>query len=140
MKRKLFIVCLVIGCILLLMSIMGFKYLGDMKKTISEYDGSTNKLFKDVQDHDTYKYYDNYWKYLENHDCTILSSCYCDHVHSEEECINQFLTNGGGSVKAVDSFTYSLIKMRYLSIILAIASFVGAWIFYKKKNDKNKSK
>ena len=72
--------------------------------------------------------------------CTILSSCYCDHVHSEEECINQFLTNGGGSVKAVDSFTYSLIKMRYLSIILAIASFVGAWIFYKKKNDKNKSK
>ena len=139
MKKKLFIVCVVIGCILLLMSIMGFKYLGNMKKTISIYDGSTNESFKNVQDPDTYQYYDNYWKYLENHDCTILSSCYCDHVHSEEECINQFLTNGGGSVKAVDSFTYSLIKIRYLSIILAIASFVGAWVFHeKKKEEKNK--
>ena len=140
MKKKLFIVCVVIGCILLLMSIMGFKYLGNMKKTISIYDGSTNESFKNVQDPDTYQYYDNYWKYLENHDCMILySSCYCDHVNNEKACINQFLSNGGGSVKAVDTLTYSLIKMRYLSIILAIASFVGAWVFHeKKKEEKNK--
>ena len=141
MKRKLFIVCLVIGCIFLLLSIAGFIKLNGVKENLALYDGSTNDSFKHVQDPKTYQYYDTYWDYLENHECMPLYSyCYCDHVNNENACINQYLNEGGGTYKEGNSQTsIIIIKNRFLWIILSIASFVVAWVFYEKKENKEKA-
>ena len=133
MKKKLFLLCIIIGCVFSIVSIVGFYQLNDVKKTISVYDGS-NEVFKNVQNHDTYKTYDTYWDYLETNDCqAIRSTCYCDHVNNEKDCLNQFLNDGGGKYNDVGAFSIAIMKFRFLWIILALISFVGAWIFHEKK-------
>lgn len=133
MKKKLSLLCIIIGCVFLVVSIVGFYQLNDVKKTISGYDGS-NEIFKNVQNHDTQKTYDTYWDYLETNDCqAIRSRCYCDHVNNEKDCINQLLNDGGGKYNDVGAFSIAIMKFRFLWIVLALISFVGAWIFHEKK-------
>lgn len=138
MKKKLFILSIIVGIIFSFASLFGFLGLNSVKKEIAGYDGS-NELFAHVQDPDTQKYYDNYWDYLKNHECTIRGDCYCDFVDNEKDCLNQFLTKGGGSHSDGGEGTVFLIKYRYLSLVLAIVSFVGTWLFYEKNNNVKKS-
>lgn len=138
MKKKLFLLWIIIGCVFLIMSIIGFYQLNDVKKTISGYDGS-NEVFKNVQNPDTNKYYDTYWDYLEANDCqAIRSRCYCDHVNNEKDCLNQLLNDGGGKYNDVGAFSIAIMKFRVLWIVFALLCFAGAWIFHEK-NAKEES-
>lgn len=139
MKKKLFLLSIVVGCIFVIISIVGFYQLNDVKKTIRQYDGS-NKIFQNVQDRDTYKTYDTYWDYLETNDCeAIRTTCYCDHVNNEKDCLNQFLNDGGGTYNNVSGLETTIMKFRFLWIILAVGSFICAWIFHEKKDKESLS-
>ena len=133
MKRKFYILSIIVGIAFCLSSILGFYSLNSVEKTISGYDGS-NELYKNVYDWDTHEYYDTYWDYLAHHECNgILGTCYCDFVDNEDACLNELLTKGGGSHSDVSKGLIILIKYRYISIVLAILSFISAWLFHEKK-------
>lgn len=137
MKKKISLLFIIAGCIFTIISIIGFYTLSDIKGTISKYGGSDD-LFKNVQNHDSGKYYDTYWDYLKTNDCQgTLTTCYCDHVDNEKDSLNQFLNDGGGKYNDVSSLTVSVIKYRYIWIIVALISYICAWVFYSRKNIKN---
>lgn len=136
MKKKMYILSIILGVIFCLSSLFGFLGLYGVKNEIAGYDGS-NEVFTHIQDRYTYEYYDNYWDYLAHHECTTISTCYCEFVDNEKDCLNQLLSGTGKHVNANKGQVF-LIKYRYISLVLAIVSFVGTWLFYEKKVTPNK--
>ncbi len=135
MKRKLFILSIIVGIIFCLSSLLGFLSLNAVKKEIAGYDGS-KEIYKNVYDWNTQEYHDNYWDYLAHNECTTVSTCYCDFVDNEKDCLNQLL-NGTGKHTNANKGTVFLMRNRYILLVLTIVSFIGTWLFHEKKN-KNK--
>ena len=136
MKRKLFILSTILGIIFCFLALAGFISLNSVKKEIAGYDGS-KELYKNVYDWDTQEYVDNYWDYLANHECTTVSTCYCDFVDNEKDCLKQLLNGTGKHTNANEGEVF-LMKNRYILLVLTIVCFIGTWLFHEKKVKTNK--
>ena len=135
-KRKLFILSIIVGIIFCLSSLLGFVELSITKKEIAGYDGS-NERYKNIYDWNIQEYRDNYWDYLAHNNCTIIGDCYCAYVDNEEDCLNQLL-NGNGKYTNINKGTLFLMKNRYILLVIGGVSFVGTWLFHEKKVRPNK--
>ena len=126
-KKKLFILCIIVGIGCLLLGGAGFLQINSVQKSVSNFEEKEDRISGG-----------NYWDALNQRGCDALlgkQSCYCAKADNVDDCVDEYLTN---PPKGYDEQFHIFAVNRYVFLIVSLGCFVGAWIFHENRKKVNK--